>query len=347
MWEDKKGMKKENVFYKHPAASILIVVAGILLMVIFAWVCTIYHQAHSADIPIIEKPSESAPIVSELPDLPDETQAVSEQVGIYREEQQNAEIHNILLVGMDARKGQTTSRSDSIILLSYNATTHTAKLISFMRDTWVALPEKGWQRINAATAYGGVGLLINTINHNFDLDIQNYVMVKFDEFKDVIDLIGGVDVELDKAEINYINGKLHSEDKNWKHDIKSEPGVIRLNGAQALWHCRNRTIGDGDFSRTSRQRQVLTQIITQGLGMDATALPGLIEELSQHITMNLSPDLIFKLASDAILHKDEVTIEMYNVPFNDTWQYASKNGASVLEVDIAETTRQLHELLEK
>ena len=63
--------------------------------------------------------------------------------------------------------------------------------------------------------------------------------------------------------------------------------------------------------------------------------------------MNLSPDLIFKLASDAILHKDEVTIEMYNVPFNDTWQYASKNGASVLEVDIAETTRQLHELLEK
>jgi len=172
-------------------------------------------------------------------------------------------------------------------------------------------------------------------------------MVKFDEFKDVIDLIGGVDVELDKAEINYINGKLHSEDKNWKHDIKSEPGVIRLNGAQALWHCRNRTIGDGDFSRTSRQRQVLTQIITQGLGMEATAIPGLIEELSQHITMNLSPDLIFKLASDAILHKDEVTIEMYNVPFTDTWQYASKNGASVLEVDIAETTRQLHELLEK
>ena len=65
MWEDKKGMKKENVFYKHPAASILIVVAGILLMVIFTWVCTIYHQAHSADIPIIEKPSESAPIVTD------------------------------------------------------------------------------------------------------------------------------------------------------------------------------------------------------------------------------------------------------------------------------------------
>lgn len=330
--------------WKKIVFPVVIVLALVIIGASF-WIGTIYRNAYDPAVDIIAKPSELIPIVSELPNIPDDEPIISEQVGIYEEEQHEADIYNIVLVGMDARKGQTTSRSDSIILLSYNADTHNIKLMSFMRDTWVALPEKGWQRINAATAYGGIGLLINTLNYNFDLDIQNYVMVKFDEFKDVIDLIGGVDIELTREEINYINGKLHSEDKNWKNDVKADPGMVHLNGAQALWHCRNRTIGDGDFSRTSRQRQVLTQIIKQGLEMDVTAMPGLLQELSEHVSMNLGSDLILKLASDAILHKDEISVELYNIPFEDTWSYASKNGASVLEVDLDVTTEKLHEIL--
>lgn len=337
-------MTKKDIFIKnakaHPILTALIIVLVAVILGAGIWVEFIYSQIHS-DIPIVEKPSEPISVASELPDEP---QTASEQV-IYEQEQHKAEIYNILLVGMDARKGQTTSRSDSIVLATYNVDTHTVKLTSFMRDSWVELPENGWQRINAATAHGGVGLLINTLNHNFDLDIQNYVVVKFDEFRDLIDMIGGVDVELTREEINYINEKLHSEDKTWKHDIKDGPGVIHLDGWQALWHCRNRTIGDADFSRTSRQRQVLSQIIKQGLEMDVIALPGLVGETSEHISTNLSLDLILKLASDAILHRDDISIETYNVPFEDTWQYASKNGASVLEVDINAITEQLHELL--
>ena len=106
---------------------------------------------------------------------------------IYKENQKNDEIINILLTGMDARSYDTRSRSDAIILLSYNKTTKNIKMVSFMRDSWIYLVDKGWSRINSATAYGGTGLLINSINYNFDLDIQNYVEIKFNDFKKVID----------------------------------------------------------------------------------------------------------------------------------------------------------------
>ena len=146
-------MTKKDVFIKsikaHPIITALIVVLVAVILGAGIWVESIYSQIHS-DIPIVEKPSEPVSIASELPDEPQE---VSEQV-IYEQEQHKAEIYNILLVGMDARKGQTTSRSDSIVLVTYNVDTQTVKLTSFMRDSWVELPEKGWQRINAATAYG-------------------------------------------------------------------------------------------------------------------------------------------------------------------------------------------------
>ena len=117
---------------------------------------------------------------------------------------------------MDARSYETASRSDAMILASYNKQTHSVKLVSFLRDSWVHLPEYGWSRINTATAYGGVGLLVNTLNENFDLDIQHYVQIRFEGFREVIDILGGIDVELTQSEINYINRKLHVEDKDWK-----------------------------------------------------------------------------------------------------------------------------------
>lgn len=342
--------KAEAAIAKWPKAAQVgmaaVLAVALLAMAAYLWVLWTYRGMYDDSVDIVDKPSESlAPVETVPPDLVETPSGPVEQTDIYREEQQRDDVYNILLVGMDARPGETYSRSDTIVLASYNATDHDVSLTSFMRDSWVELPGKGWQRINAATAYGGIGMLVNTVNHNFDLDVQNYIIVRFDGFEDVIDVLGGVDVELTRQEISYINKKLHEEDHDYKHDVKAGPGLVRLTGAQALWHCRNRTIGDGDFSRTDRQRQVLSQIIRQGLETDVTALPGLVQELSRHVSTNLELDLITKLAADALMNKADMRIDTYNIPYEGMWSYANKNGASVIEIDIPGTRDRLHEVL--
>lgn len=263
---------------------------------------------------------------------------------IYKEDKKHEDIVNILLCGMDARNYETKSRSDTMILASYNTKEHTVKLLSFMRDSWVYLPERGWSRINAATAYGGTGLLINTINYNFDLDIQNYIQVKFSDFRIIIDTLGGIDVELTQKEINYINNKLHTDDCDYNNDIKSKPGVVHLNGAQALWHCRNRTIGNSDFERTERQREVLSIIINKLMGMSVSQATQLAMNLREHVNTNLDIDTIISLGTDALISRN-ITIESERVPFDGSYSFANKNGASVLEIDIKKNTRLIHEYL--
>lgn len=268
----------------------------------------------------------------------------ADQINIYKEEKKEDEIINILLCGMDARRYDSKSRSDTIILASYNKTQHTVKLVSFMRDSWVYLPEKGWQRINTATVYGGVGLLVNTLNYNFGLDIQDYIQIKFDDFRTIIDILGGIEVELTSSEIRYINNKLHVEDGDYKNDIKAEPGLITLNGAQALWHCRNRTIGNSDFERTDRQREVLGIIINKALTLNPGQATRMIFEMREHVNTNLDMETILSLASDALIHK-RLSVDSSRIPFDNSFRFANKNGASVLELDFDKNIELLYDFL--
>lgn len=287
----------------------------------------------------IELPDEE---VNDTDNEADDKQA--DQINIYKEEKKEDEIINILLCGMDARRYDSKSRSDTIILASYNKTQHTVKLVSFMRDSWVYLPEKGWQRINTATVYGGVGLLVNTLNYNFGLDIQDYIQIKFDDFKTIIDILGGIEVELTSSEIRYINNKLHVEDGDYKNDIKAEPGLITLNGAQALWHCRNRTIGNSDFERTDRQREVLGIIINKALTLNPGQATRMIFEMREHVNTNLDMETILSLASDALIHK-RLSVDSSRIPFDDSFRFANKNGASVLELDFDKNIELLYDFL--
>lgn len=336
------------------STKILIVVASILAVLIIAAVlmyCIVIMPYYSDRIDIVSKPQEDIEstvndtIEVELPDNPDEIPAEDQTKDvIYEEEQKEDEIINILLSGVDTRSYDLNSRSDTIILASYNKTQHTVKLVSFMRDSWVYLPERGWSRINAATVYGGTGLLINTINYNFDLDIQNYVQVKFDDFRKIIDIIGGIDVELTQQEINYINRKLHSDDRDWSNDITAEPGLVHLNGAQALWHCRNRSIGNSDYTRTERQREVIGIIIDKILSMSLGEVSSIVFELRNYVNTNIPMQTILELGYDAMI-AGNIEVESSRVPFDGEFWSANKNGASVLELDIDANTALLHEFL--
>ena len=266
----------------------------------------------------------------------EDTQQSDEQENIYKQNKIDDQIFNVLLIGMDARSYDKNSRSDTMILVSYNTGKNTVKMVSFMRDSWINIPGKSNNRLNAATLFGGPGLLINTINENFDLDIQNYIQIKFDDFRQIIDLFGGVDVDLTQQEINYINKKLHTDDHDYDNDITEEPGIIHLNGAQALWQCRNRSIGNADFERTERQREVLSKIADNMKTFNPKKLTGVMKAALPEMTTNMKTRELYLLSLRLpfLLRYD---IEQLRVPADDTWTgnnvYIGDDLSSVLEVD--------------
>jgi len=316
-------------FKQHPIVKYLCVFLALLLVVVI-FISTFLSDFYDNQVEIAEVKSNS----------------VEDMDGkIQKKDQLKDEVFNILLVGVDARGNEKNSRSDTIVLASYNKTEHSVKLISFLRDTYVNIPSKGWNKINAATSFGGVGMLINTLNENFNLDIQHYVQIKFDDFKEVIDLMGGLDVELTDAEIRYINKKLHVENRDYNNDITAEAGVVHLNGTQTLWHCRNRSVGNGDFARTDRQREVLNLILNKALDLSASQMSSLVYSMKDYVDLNVPLNLILSLGKDAGITK-ELTVESYSVPFDGEFTYATKGGASVLILDMKDTVVRLFEILE-
>lgn len=316
---------KQHTFFKYFCIGLLVfsLIAGI-------FITTFISSFYDNQIEIVEVEGQS------LEDVSDK---------IHKKDKLENEVYNILLVGVDARGYEENSRSDTIILASYNKTKHTVKLVSILRDCYVNIPTKGWDKINAATSYGGVGMLVNTLNENFNLDIQHYVQIKFDDFKTVIDLMGGLDVELTSAEIKYINNKLHVEDKDYKNDITAEPGVVHLNGTQTLWHCRNRSIGNSDFTRTDRQREVLSLIIDKAMNLSVPEMSIFVYSMKDYVDMNVPLSLILSLGKDALV-TNEMTIESYRIPFDNEFTFANKRGASVISLDMKDTVIKLFEILD-
>lgn len=316
-------------FEKHPFAKYLCVFL-LFSFVVVIFISTFLSDFYDNQIEIVDADN------TKLEDIDDK---------IHKKEQLEGDVFNILLVGVDARGYEEKSRSDTIILASYNKETHSVKLVSFLRDSYVKIPSKGWNKINSATAFGGVGMLINTLNENFNLDIQHYVQIKFDDFKQVIDLMGGLDVELTDAEIKYINKKLHVEDNDYGNDVTAKPGLVHLNGTQTLWHCRNRSVGNSDFERTDRQREVLSLLLDKALNLSASQMSGLVYSMKDYVDLNVPLNLILSLGKDALINKD-LTVESYRVPFDGEFSFARKGGASVLMLDMRDTVVKLFNILE-
>ncbi len=137
-------------------------------------------------------------------------------------------------------------RSDSIIILSIDYVHNKLKLSSVMRDTYVYVEGHGNTKINHAYAYGGPVLAIKTLNSNFDLNIKDFVAVDFEGFKKIIDILGGVEIEIKDYEL-----------PTMETVGIYEAGIYNLNGEQALAYSRIRKQGSGDYERTDRQRRVL------------------------------------------------------------------------------------------
>lgn len=208
-----------------------------------------------------------------------------EDLGIDKEVEakvENKKITNIALFGVD-QVGDNPGRSDSIIIATFDETHNKLKLTSIMRDSYVNIPGRGYDKINHAYAFGRDQLAIKTINQNFGLNIDNFVKINFDNMEHLIDALGGIKMEIKAFEIPGVAA-----------EGITKAGVYNLNGKQALAYSRIRKV-DGDSERTERQRKVLTEMFNKISSVGPTELPGLMNKLLPYVQTSLSNGDILNL----------------------------------------------------
>ena len=235
-------------------------------------------------------------------------------------------ILNILLIGQDRREEDTMTRSDSMILCTFNTQTEQITMTSFLRDLYLPIPGHSENRLNAAYAYGGMELLKQTLEENFGITIHGTVEVDFTQFAQVIDLLGGVSLELRQDEADAINRAVPGE---------LTAGTQWLTGSQALAYARIRNLdSDGDFSRTNRQRKVITALVRS---YKDTSIPNILTMLDKAMPM-LSTDLSrrqllrYAVQLFPLLSGGDITSQ--RIPADGTYEDRTVDGMAVLVADL-------------
>ncbi len=238
---------------------------------------------------------------------------------------------NVLLVGLDSRDAlENGGRSDSLILVSLNKKTKKINMTSFFRDTWCYMNiggEDRYAKLNSSYFYGGSVALIDTIEKNFKVDIDHYVAVDFSSFVDIIDALGGITVEVQEYEANYIN-------RTTKHTIESGPAV-KLNGAEALVFARIRkSDSDSDVSRTRRQRQVITSFIKSATDASLSQLNDALDMLFKYIKTDMTKMQLLSYGTQAVTN-GWVTydIEQFTLSDSDVFTTGYVGSSAVVFID--------------
>jgi LCP family protein required for cell wall assembly len=264
-----------------------------------------------------------------------------------REPFKEAGVKNILLIGNDSRNADEGGRSDAMILVSISSRTNSIHLTSLLRDIYVDIPGHDGNRLNAAYAYGGPELLMETLEENFDIEVNRYMLVNFQAFANLVDAVGGVDLELSNEEVQYVNGylveynQLEGRAEGTDYLDSSLSGKIHLNGPQALAYCRNRYIGS-DFARTERQRKVVAAAVKNAPFALVTNGSELIEGVMSNITTNLTKNELSGLMMQAPMM---ITYDMVSgsIPLEGTYSNANIRGMAVLEVDFEANKQYIRE----
>lgn len=260
----------------------------------------------------------------------------SDEIGGYR---------NIAIFGVDSRDNslKKSTHSDTIVIASINKKTKDVKLVSIYRDTYVDIPDNGFNKINAAYFKGGYPLALNTINTNFDLDVKEFVTVNFKALVNVIDLLGGIELDITKEELKYVNGytkELNKINGTNVGKLKSA-GTQVVNGTHATAYARIRYTSGGDFKRTERQRIVIQKIFEKAKSADLKTINAITNEILPQIYTNLDTKDMLVLAKD-ILSYD--IVDQTGFPFEKKADYYNKISY-VFPVDLNANVAELHKYL--
>ncbi len=241
------------------------------------------------------------------------------------------DVINILLIGADTISGKH-ARSDTMILMSINNIKKRVVFTSFMRDTYVSIPGYKNNRLNAAFSAGGPSLLIKTIKQNFDIDIDFYFTVSISSFEQAVDVIGGIDLDINENNYDYfkgwkeLNGLSKDEAINGNHSV-------HLYGGTALGYARSRNFSNGDFTRTLHQRDLLTQFASNCKGKSLEELHSLIKAVLPYVVTNM-PKATLKSMIWNVLTYVSYSITDARVPCAGSFEYARIDGREVLRVNL-------------
>lgn len=239
-------------------------------------------------------------------------------------------IKNIALFGIDAPKGKV-GRSDAIMILTLDEEHKVMKLTSIMRDSYVDIPGHGDDKINHAYAFGGPELAMKTLNENFKVNVEDFMVVNFTSLPEIIDKLGGVRINIISEEISHIPG------------ITSQGEQI-LNGAEALAYSRIRHAAGGDYKRTERQRVVLEAIFEKLKSTPTKEYSSLIDDFLPYIETNMSSMNMIKLATEvAPLLKGN--LETARFPLDGYCDGKMINGIWYLVYDRQATLNQIQEYI--
>lgn len=302
-------------------------------------------RLHPVRMPLVDAESYDAGVEGET--LPESQNGVNIQARypLVRRTPVDPDVENILVFGVDRVEESDPGRSDAMVICSLNRREQSVKMISLMRDTEVNIKDFGPNKLNAAYALGGVGLLLNTVNETYGMDINKFIQVDLWSSVDLVDALGGVDIEIkDDNELIYTNDILRQmRILHPEHEIPNIPsvGVHRLNGSQAVAFSRNRN-SDSDFGRTSRQRIVLEAMMRRLLSFNPVGQWRFFDTLCREMGSNIQRGELIRLGWEAMrfsLHG----IQSLRIP--EDGYYQDDPETYNLHVDWSRQNEHLHDFI--
>lgn len=256
---------------------------------------------------------------------------------------------NIALFGLDSREGEIDGgvQSDCMMIASINNETNDVKLISVYRDTLLQQADGTYEKANSAYNRGGPEEAISLLNRNFDLDIQNYVSVNFNALVDVIDALGGIEVEMTAEEAFWCNGYAAETSKVVGQEmkpIKEEAGVQLLDGVHAVSFARIRYTAGDDFKRAERQRIVLEKTVEKAKKANIVTLNKIVDKVFPQVSTSFSVKDLLGIAANAMAYNIK---DSSGFPFAVTTAEHVKNhtGSYVVPISLADNVSELHKYL--
>ena len=257
-------------------------------------------------------------------------------------------VDNILLIGRDGVDDKLPARSDTMIILTIDKLNESLKLTSLARDTLVKIPNRGYEKLNHAYAYGKEELLVQTINENFDLNIKDYAVVNFKSFIEIVDILGGVDVKVSEKEIEHLNQIIEAcyginNEKNIAYITSA--GNQNLNGYQALAYARIRKI-DTIYKRDERQRIILANMAQKLSTTTISNYPQIVKSILRHVKVNIAFNKVMKLA--LMSHElGSYKIRQLEFPIEKYRQEGrfGESGTYVVKWDQEKNIKELHKFI--
>lgn len=246
----------------------------------------------------------------------------------------NSEIENILVLGVDTR-GEEQSRTDTMMLISWNKGTDEVNVVSFMRDIYAQIPGYKSYKLNTAYYLDGVQLVKDTITSMFGVPIHHYALIDFNSFESLVDIVAtdGVEIDVEKA-------------MSEKIGVTLEPGLQKLNGKELLGYARFRADEEGDFGRVARQQKVMEALKDEMLSpSNSLNYPKFVGALQGYVQTDYSTTEEVKHVL-SLAFSGGVDINKLTIPIENSYSFASYSHAgSVIEIDIEQNKKELSEFI--